>query len=152
MKHILITLYILLIGGCAGAPTKPQHLKNSDVINKSFDDTWNKAMQVLAADGYPIATTSKESGIISTSPKTMRLNETQANCGSAFGIDYMGDYRVTTKVVHSIILQKQKSETQVTINTQIDGVFIASAVNEPKNLQCLTQGGLEEDLLSKLAR
>ncbi|CAK9252019.1 unnamed protein product [Sphagnum jensenii] len=138
----------IALTGCASGPSRPDHLDNRKVIGSDYGTTWNKALQTLATEGYPILTSNKEAGIISTGKKAERINTDDADCGTFMGLPYIKDDRTVVSVSYSVLIKDVGGKADVTVNTDIAGTYQGG--DTTKQLNCFSQGGLEKQFLEKL--
>ncbi|PCJ62707.1 MAG: hypothetical protein COA73_06110 [Candidatus Hydrogenedentota bacterium] len=81
-KHLLFSIFIVAMifsSGCATTPAlsfasnekpKPEEIQNSRIVDKSFDDVWDKLVGNLATQFYVINNIDKESRLINVSFST----------------------------------------------------------------------------------
>lgn len=137
--------------GCASGPTRPEKIDNKRTLNVSFDHVWTNALQTLASDGYPVQTSNKEAGIITTGKLATRPDTSVVDCGTYMGLPYIKDHRTVTSIGYSILLKNLgNNKTSAVVNTNIDATFQAGS--NTKNLTCFSQGKLEAELLNKLSQ
>ena len=124
---------------------------NTRTIASSRDAVWQKTISTLMAGGYPIANIDKNSGLITTAPKQMKVGMDKADCGRGlFGIPYQPDHRTTTTVAYNIMLTPQGDSTQAMVVGTIAGAFDAAG-NPTKILTCKSLGVLEKELLDAMS-
>lgn len=143
----------LAISACTYNPPAPERSfpqAATATINAPYAKVWDKALSVLA--GYPIAVANKESGVITTGAKPVRLTDAQADCGNIWGLPYVKDKRTTTSVVYSVQLSPSGESTMVTANTTISGNFVSHAGASSLTLNCRSLGDLEAALLRRLSQ
>ncbi|GBE37481.1 hypothetical protein BMS3Bbin08_00071 [bacterium BMS3Bbin08] len=147
MKKSIIFLMVFMVG-CAYNPpiyNRPEqsNLKNKAVLDIPFEQAWQKTINTLFSQGYLIKVADKNNGIITTERKSVKLNETQADCGNIWGLAYTKDERTTH-------VQKAENNTIITVNTNIEGLFNAIASGDTKQLSCYSLGYLEQDLINNI--
>ena len=147
MKKSIILLMVFMVG-CAYNPpiyNRPEqsNLKNKAVLDIPFEQAWQKTINTLFSQGYLIKVADKNNGIITTERKSVKLNETQADCGNIWGLAYTKDERTTH-------VQKAENNTIITVNTNIEGLFNAIASGDTKQLSCYSLGYLEQDLINNI--
>ena len=152
-----LIILMIFIAGCAYNPpiyNRPEqsNLKNKAVLDIPFEQAWQKTINTLFSQGYLIKVADKNNGIITTERKSVKLNETQADCGNIWGLAYTKDERTTTYVVHSIHVQKAEGNSIITVNTNIEGLFNAIASGDTKQLSCYSLGYLEQDLINNIQK
>lgn len=157
-KAILLVPLLVVIGlvGCAYNPPiynagNPTENNKKTILDISYNDAWKKSLQVLATSGYNIKTTNKQDGIIATDKKLVRLDESQVDCGNIWGLPYAKDTRTATSASISLLLQAKGEKTSLTVNSQIEGLFNATAVSTSKQLSCYSLGYLEKDVIDKIS-
>lgn len=152
MRAILALLIVSLSVGCASnAPVKPSALENTTTLSRPLDVVWQRTMRVLAAQGAMVKTADKTQVLITTDKVTVRLNETQADCGNIGGIPYLKDSRTLTEVAYSVYLRDDGNRTSITVNTKIEGRFKATATQQATTeLSCFSLGTLERELIAKI--
>lgn len=151
MLRIYLVVGLILMSGCTyNAPVAPAQVDNRTTVAILYESAFNKALAVLSADGYGIKSADRTNGIITTEKKLVRLDETQGDCGNIWGIPYLKDTRTTTHVAYSLFIQPRGSETSITVNTTIDGIFNAMAGEQTKQLSCYSSGHLEQSLIQKM--
>ena len=155
-----LVVAILVVIGCAYNPPIYNAARdeaggtigtaNKATLEIPFDEAWQRTIKALYDTGYSIKNSDKSSGIITTDKRTVRLNETQVDCGNIWGIPYAKDTRTTTTVFFSALLQRSVGKTEIIINSQIEGLFNATAVSGTKQLSCVSLGGIEKDLIERV--
>jgi uncharacterized lipoprotein len=113
--------------------------------------TWQRTVRVLATQGAMVKTADKAQGLITTDKATVRLNETQADCGNILGIPYLKDSRTLTEVAYAVYLRGDGNRTSITVNTKVEGRFKSTATQQATTeLSCFSLGALERDLIGKI--
>ena len=97
-------------------------------------------------DGYQITNADDSAGVISTAPRNLRLTPEQADCGTTVSLDYLKDNRTDTKVGYGVLV----GDGSITIRTTIEGQYKPGAVDQNITLSCVSRGGLEQTLLTKI--
>ena len=124
---------------------------NTRTIAAPRDAVWQKVVSALMKGGYPITNIDKNSGLITTAPKQMKVGMDKADCGRGlFGIPYQPDPRTITTVAYNIMLTPQGEATQAMVVGTIAGTFDAAG-NPTKILTCKSLGVLEKELLDAMA-
>ena len=152
MRAILALVLVSVSVGCAyNAPVKPTALDNTTTLSVPPDVVWQRTLRVLAAQGAMVKTSDKAQGIITTDKATVRLDETQADCGNIWGIPYLKDSRTLTDVAYSVYLRGDGTRTSITVNTKIEGRFKATATQQATTeLSCFSLGAVERDLITRI--
>jgi hypothetical protein len=143
----LTAFTLILLGGCAQMYTPPVSVAKNlqQPTNQPTPALFSAATRALAANGYQITNSDKETGVISTAPRDLRINETQADCGTFMGVNgYLADNRTKTQVSYNIIISNGKIE----IKTNIQAVWITETENI--TLTCISIGTLEKDMYHKV--
>jgi hypothetical protein len=156
----------MVIAGCS----VPAHIKpvqydveKERVINKSFDATWQKAVEWFATHNMPIKNLDKSSGLISTeytlsikdAGRYMDSGQGESNFSGKVELDrHMGNFNLLIKKIDD-------SSTKVVIN-----VFFSCLVNQyryenffstnyvlvsSKKVDCASTGQLEKQVLDFLS-
>lgn len=115
MKRLLICIFaVIFLSGCATMPTI-YSIKNSDFFNADYDEIWTATMQVLAELNYPLRTTDKSSGVITTDYVSISSNEirTYAQFYRPL-LDMSGRYNL------NIIISKSGETNTIKINSNLE--------------------------------
>ena len=148
MKKLFTTSIILLFVGCA-ATYKPPSISSQNVmgnVQASKSDIFNTTKGILVMDGYQILSSDESSGTISTSPKRMKLNSTQCDCGTTMGLPYIKDNRTFTDVALGILISANK----ISIKANITGEYLKGNATQGVNMTCLSTGEIENQLMGKI--
>lgn len=153
MKRFVV-IGMSCLAGCAYNPPIHQAVDSaSAVLALPINQAWDRSLSVLVESGYTITASSKESGVISTGEKYLRLDETKADCGNIWGLPYTKDHRTQTLVSYTVRLSEHApGQTKATITTNIKGKFVAYAGSGTTELQCRSLGYLEKDLADRVAK
>ncbi|MEQ1739541.1 MAG: hypothetical protein ABL884_06500 [Methyloglobulus sp.] len=148
MKNMIVGLGYLMMMGCAATYAPPHSLAASEVatVNKPDETIFSSAQRALVADGYQITAADKNSGIISTAPRDMRLEPDSADCGTTMGLDYLKDNRTTTQTAIGVVIYKGKVE----IKANVQGEYKPGSVTDDITLTCVSKGKLEREMLHKI--
>jgi len=148
MKEIILLGLGLLVSGCAATyvpPTETAVILTQKVdANKS--DLLKAIAVTLAMEGIKVANENKESGIVVTEEKIMRITPEMANCGTTMGIDYLKDNRTNTKVSYHIIVGDQSLKIKANPTAE----YRVGAVDQDMNLTCVSKGVLEQKLYTSI--
>ena len=138
----------LTLTGCAAAYKAPvtAYQPLTVAMPGSRADLLRKAKQALVVDGYQITNADDSAGVISTAPRNLRLTPEQADCGTTVSLDYLKDNRTDTKVGYGVLV----GYGSITIRTTIEGQYKPGAVDQNITLSCVSRGGLEQTLLTKI--
>ena len=124
---------------------------NTRTIAAPRDAVWQKTISTLMTGGYPIAAIDKNSGLITTAPKQVKMGKDKADCGSGlFGLSYQSDHRTITTVAYNIMLTTQGDSTQAMVVATMAGTFDAAG-NPTKILNCKSMGVMEKELLDAMS-
>lgn len=155
MRAALTALIVGLAVGCAEfarfAPVPPAIVGNSATLALPLDVVWERTMRVLATQKPVVKNAHPADFFITTSKATVRLDETQADCGTYSGRPYLKDGRTLTEVAYSVYLQGNEKQTSILVNAEIEGRFQGTATHEVTTaLSCVSLGTLERDLIRKV--
>ena len=144
----LATLILGLIIGCAATYKQPTAITQDVVVTLkgSDEDIFNAAKQTLIMEGYQIMNADQLSGTISTALKRMKLNETQADCGTTMGLPYIKDNRTFTSVSIGLIINKGT----LNMKSTIEGEYLKGNASQGVNLVCNSTGEIEKALVDKI--
>ena len=124
MRAALTALIVGLAVGCAEfarfAPVPPAIVGNSATLALPLDVVWERTMRVLATQKPVVKNAHPADFFITTSKATVRLNETQADCGTYSGSPYLRDGRTLTEVAYSVYLQRDGHRTRILVNAEIE--------------------------------
>ena len=151
MRATLALLIMSLSVGCQYiVPVKPT-AENPTTLGLPFGLTYQRTMHALAAQKPGVKRSDTAELLITTDKATVRLNETQADCGTYSGKPYLKDSRTVTTVAYSVRLRDDGDATHITVNTEIAGRFQGTATHEATTeLSCVSRGALERDLITKI--
>lgn len=152
MKKLSLVLAGILLTGCA---SNPQVRSNSIIISRTvkipYEKAWQKTLQVLSVQGFPIDASNKTGGVISVGETMVKLDDRQADCGNFHGISYLKDYRTSTYMSLVVDLEKVSDQaTLIRINSLLKASFNAGVGAETKSLSCFSFGNLEKSLIAKI--
>jgi len=145
---LTVASLLVMIIGCAATYQPPTIIAKTIVesIQGSKEDIFNTTKQVLIMEGYQIQNSDYKSGTISSSPKRMKLDETQCDCGTTMGLPYIKDNRTFTTVSFGIIV----NENKISIKATIEGEYLKGDAVQGVNMVCVSTGKIENDLLQKV--
>lgn len=147
MKKMFL-LFGFILTGCAATYTPPTEM--SVILNQSIqakkEDLFKATSLTLAMEGIKVVNENKETGIIVTEDKIMRLTPEMANCGTTMGIDYLKDNRTNTKVSYHIIV----ADNLLKIKASPSAEYRVGAVDQDMNLTCVSKGVLEQKLFNSI--
>lgn len=152
MKRILIVGigFGLVFSGCSATYTPPvnssSNLMVSNGVQASKNEILKATQKTLALNGEQISTMDAVNGIITTSPKTLRLTPEHADCGKTMGIDYLKDNRTNSKMFYNIIAEDNK----LTIKGIPSAEYRVGAADQDMNLTCVSHGVLEQQLFDQI--
>ncbi len=150
MRITLALLIMSLAGGCAYlVPAKPS-AENPTTLGLPFGLVYERTMHALATERPAVKSKDTEGLLITTDKVVVRLNETQADCGTYAGKSYLKDSRTLTSVAYSVHLREDGDATHITVKSEIDGRFQGTATHEATDLSCVSLGTLERDLIIKI--
>lgn len=150
MKKMLFLFLVLGLTGCAATYTPPT--ETATILNQSIyakKEELIKATSIaLAIEGIKVVSENKETGVIVTEDKIMRLTPQMANCGTTMGLDYLKDNRTNTKVSYHIII----ADNSLKIKANPSAEYRVGAVDQDMNLTCVSKGILEQNLFNSIKR
>ncbi|MCG9492681.1 hypothetical protein MCL36_09080 [Acinetobacter pittii] len=151
MKNLLVMgLLGSVLAGCAVTYTPPETIQTNVLLKKPIDakkDALIKAAQkTLTLNGEQIQNIDTNSGIITTVPKTLRLNPDLADCGKTMGLDYLKDNRTNSKFSYNIIIE----DNSLTIKGNPTAEYRVGASDQDMNLTCVSKGVLENQLFESI--
>lgn len=152
MLAFYVVLPILLAGCAYNAPLQPASIRNYSVVAMPIETAWVRTFNALSNSGAMITSADRSQGLISTGKQTIRLTETEADCGNLWGIPYLKDSRTMTDVTYAVRLQDEGPSTRITVNTRIEGTFNAVASEHTKRLSCFSLGALERQLIDQISQ
>lgn len=148
MKSIMLLGLVLWLAGCAATYVPPT--ETSVILNKQIDasksELFKAASLALAMDGIKISNENKETGIIVTEDKILRITPEMASCGKTLGLDYLKDNRTNTKVSYHIII----ADNSLKIKANILAEYRVGAADQDMNLTCVSKGILEQKLFNSI--
>lgn len=150
MRSLLIGLSAALLTACA-ATYKPPMTAAADVTvptNAGRAELVRAARQVLAAEGYQIASADEASGVVSTLPRRVRVSPEHADCGANVGVDnaYLKDTRTQTSIAMNVIAQDKR----LTLRASVDADYRPGASMQDMTLTCVSKGVLERSLAEQI--
>lgn len=141
-------LSVAMLAGCAATYSPPtlEPTKVSEPLHASKSETLAAAKRVLVLEGYQIANSDDNAGIISTGVRQMPLTEADADCGTTAGIPYIKDKRTITRVTVGVVV----SDADITVSTGIEGEYLKGNVTAGIDFQCVSTGRIERSILSRI--
>lgn len=151
MRNLLIvSLLTGFVSGCAATYTPPENTQPTNLLKKPIEAnkvTLLKAVKkTLALNGEQIQDSDENTGIITTIPKTIRLNPDLADCGKTMGLDYLKDNRTNSKFSYNIIVE----DNSLTIKGNPTAEYRVGASDQDMNLTCVSKGVLENQLFENI--
>lgn len=143
--RFFVVVVIFLVVGCAATYRPPVAIEGdySEGFSGSRAELFNSAKRELALMGYSIQMADLDSGVISTSPKSVNLGPSDADCGTTMGIDYLKDKRTNTTVALNIIIDS----ATVKVRSSIFGEYRPGDVTQNITLTCVSTGSVEGQVL-----
>lgn len=147
-KIILVAIASTFISACAHTyePPRISYKGNQQAINAPKDKILSAAKRVLISEGYQITSIDNDAGTISTAVRTLKINPEDANCGTTMGIDYLKDHRTLTKIGVGIVAE----DNSLIVRTNIEGEYRRVSASQDITLTCVSRGGIEQVLQSKI--
>jgi len=147
MKSILFLSALFLIG-CAVTYQQPS-LKPSSVIikhNSTRSAIFSQTKLVLVSNGLTISYIDEANGIIQTESNNVDLDESDCDCGSTMGLDYIQDNRTNTTVSYHIIID----DKTIAVKANIEGDYLKGDPTQGIQLVCVSTGKLENEMINKI--
>ena len=150
MKKLLIAVLFLV-----PTITFCQSEKVSAKLTASPKETFSKAIQTLALDGFSISFSDANAGVITTQSKEHKVTKDQCDCGKFLGLNYLKDKRTFTNVTYQVIIK----DSTLTVVCNITGVYkpnnygaslAAPSSARDKQLICTSKGVLEREFIDKV--
>jgi|GEM_PF-999899 len=149
-NFLVVSLMGLIITGCAATYTPPEILQANNLIKQPIHakkgDLLKAVQKTLALNGEQIQNIDASTGIITTVPKTLRLNPDLADCGKTMGLDYLRDNRTNSKFSYNIIVD----DNSLTIKGNPTAEYRVGASDQDMNLTCVSKGVLENQLFENI--
>ena len=151
MIRLATAVLLLFLGACQHNPPAKRAESATATLTMSAQKAWDRALNALVEGGHTITASSKESGIITTGGKYVRLNETNADCGNMLGIPFLMDSRAQTVLAYTVrLVDTGSDQSRVIVTTKIEGKFTAHAGAPTQFLECESLGVLERELIGKI--
>ena len=149
-KCVVSCIITLFFVGCAATyqPPTVHYSGFARNINATKEHLFNTAKQALILNGYQIASSDKEAGVISTAQKQLDLTEADCDCGTTMGIPYIKDKRTTTNVAVGIII----SSTRIAIKSTIEGEYLKGNTTQGIDLHCVSKGVIEQNIYNSVSQ
>jgi len=153
MRILICCAMGLSLSACATyEPPVDSGVAKTEVINKSYDATWQRATEWFANNNVPIKNIVKDSGLIATDYR-LGADSSFIDCGKVGTYEAFGDKNVT---VNFIAKEKSTNATDVRLNvfgtgrvTQSD--LYGNSTGSGRTIDCLSTGKLETKLFTYLA-
>lgn len=148
MKNLTLSLLIVLLSaifaGCAATYKAPEMtpLIIEENVNGSKVKLFVAAKKVLINEGFAIKYSDENRGTISTSPKTLELDDTMANCGTTAGVPALSSLKISGKIALDLVTDNNK----VSITASVYG----KDVRRNADVTCISTGAVEKDLIQKI--
>ncbi len=151
MRRAMTVMSATLLAACAAtyAPPKITPVDVTRSSSASRSDLLRAARQVLASEGFQIASADEASGVVSTLPRRMRVTPDQADCGTNIGVEnaYLRDGRTQTSLAVNVIA----ADRRLTVRASVDAFYApGGSVMQPVTLQCVSKGAIESELAAKI--
>ena len=121
-------------------------------LTTSPKETFSKAVQTLALDGFSISFSDANAGIITTQPKEQKVTKDQCDCGSFLGINYLKDKRTFTTLTYQVVVK----DSTINVVLNVTGVYkvnnnlFVQSRQADKQLRCISKGVLEREFIDKV--
>lgn len=146
----LILLSAALLSGCAATYAPPTIAPANVTVPASASrvELMRAARQVLASEGFQIASADEGSGVVSTFPRKVRVTPDQADCGTNIGVEnaYLRDGRAQTSLAVNVIA----ADRRVTVRAAVDASYAPGGTMQDITLTCVSKGALERVLAQKI--
>jgi hypothetical protein len=152
MNKVIYLLFTLFITACSDEFVMPEAMqytppklaaKNAKtVFGHPNNIVFNAATSALIKEGYQIANSDLDDGILVTEARNIPLNDTQADCGLLKQTNLLPDNKTTTRVIMNVTIINHKT----TVQAEIEGVYQPNNAN----LTCVSKGLLELDMIKKI--
>lgn len=150
MRASLILMSVAVCAGCAATYVPPtgKPVNVSIPSPASRIDLMRAARQVLAMEGYQIASADDASGVISTLTRTRPVSPDAADCGANVGVEnaYLKDPRTSTRLAVNVIVR----ERSVTVRATVDADYRPGSQMQDMTLTCISKGTIERALAEKI--
>lgn len=143
-------LFAAALAGCAATYDRPT-LAEAEVSSPHQGPSsaiLASAKQALLLNGYQITHADDTAGVISTAPRKIKITPDQADCGTTMGIDYLLDARTDTSIALNVIVGPQK----IIVKGAIAAEYKPGTVTQNIQLQCVSRGTVERDMLARITR
>jgi hypothetical protein len=143
MKILFLGLLVAgLVSGCAATVPVPAVIESERTFDAGYDAVWGACLQAIStintSPPLMIASTDKESGVLTTQPATMLKLDEYSECKNIVFALIKGDY-----MLHSNVYVKRTSETQTKVKVVVRIVM-------PTGAECRSNGKLEAKLLDAI--
>lgn len=150
MRLPFIVMSTLLLVACAATYAPPTIAPANVTVstNASRLELMRAARQVLAIEGYQIASADDASGVISTLPRAMPVSPDHAHCGSNAGVDnaYLRDTRTQSRLAVNVLAR----DRSLTVRATVDADYRPGSSMQDMTLTCVSKGVLERAIAAKI--
>jgi hypothetical protein len=148
MRSISVIVLASLAVACATTYTQPitSAPRVSLGLSASKADILVAAKKILVSEGFAITSADDVAGVISTTPRNLRVTPEQADCGTTMGLNYLLDKRTSTRVGYGIVAE----EGRVMVKATIEAEYKPGDVAQDITLTCVSRGQLESEMLTKI--
>lgn len=152
MRFLLCCAIGVSFTACATyEPPVDSGVANTEVINKSYDSTWQKATEWFANNNIPIKNIVKDSGLIATDYR-LGADSSFIDCGKVGTYEAFGDKNIN---VNLIAKKANASTTNVRLNVFGTGTvnqadLYGNSTGRGRTIDCLSTGKLETELFEYL--
>lgn len=147
LSNVVITAILMsLFTACATTYVAPTLKSKAYTFEyKQSKDGINKLKLALVKSGFTISYADEQ--LISSNPKTMDLNENDADCGTTMGLDYLKDNRTSTTVSVNIT---KISDYLFEVKAEISGEYLKSDNNQSISMTCVSRGTIENGIINAI--
>lgn len=123
-KLLWLFVAVIMISGCTTVPQNSSNpIKNSATVSQSFDNVWGAAIATVSEKGFPIITSDKNSGLISTQSVPLQggfniPSRIQRVAFFPYHVVPFSDARYSLNIV---ILKQLDGTTKIVITPTIEG-------------------------------
>lgn len=148
MKKLLIIFVVFSFYGCAATYKQPEIAAPDTFLNITGSQLslLQAAKRVLVSQGFQITNSDDAAGVISTTPKDIRLTPDLADCGTTMGIDYLKDNRTSSKVGYGVVA----TDNRIILKANLSANYLPGEVTQGITLSCVSRGVLERDMLAMI--
>jgi len=152
MRFLRTTMFFILVGmfliSCAStyrAPSAPSP-KVEETVSGLRSELFESALRVLTNEGFGIEYRNEDAGDIITSGKTMEFDKTIADCGTNMGLPA----QFVNKMDIEVTLTLRIDDNTISASADIAGEDIRGNENYEADVECVSVGGIEKQIIQKI--